>query len=130
MSLNDPLANALSKIMNAEKIGKKEVILKPSSKLMKSILTIMNKHGYVGEFEEVEDGKGNHLKLNLLGRINNCGAIKPRYPVKMEDYEKFEKRFLPAKDFGIIIVSTSKGLTVHSESKKNNVGGKLIAYCY
>ena len=54
MSLNDSLANALSKIQTYDSLGRKEVIIEPSSKVLKSILEILNKIGYVGAFEEVE----------------------------------------------------------------------------
>ncbi|MBT4651327.1 30S ribosomal protein S8 [Candidatus Woesearchaeota archaeon] len=128
--LNDPLAAALSKIMNAEKSGKKEVLIKPISKTLKTTLTIMNDHGYIGSFEETEDGKGNFLKVNLLGNINKCGVIKPRFSTKKTQFEKWEKRYLPAKDFGLIIVSTPKGIMIHNQAKENSTGGKLLAYCY
>jgi small subunit ribosomal protein S8 len=130
MSLNDTLSNAMSKIQNYERVGKKECLIKPTSKQIKEVLTIMNEEGFAGKFEEVEDAKGKHLKLNLLGTVNECGAIKPRFSVKLPDYEKFEKRFLPAKDFGILIVSTSKGMMTHYKAKEKKVGGKLVAYCY
>jgi len=68
--------------------------------------------------------------LNLTGNINKCGAIKPRFPVTIMDYEKFERRYLPAKNFGILMVSTSKGIMTHEEAKKKGLGGVLIAYCY
>jgi small subunit ribosomal protein S8 len=120
----------MSKILNFEKVGKKECILKPMSSIIKKVLDILNAEGYVGAYEEVEDGRGNYLKLSLLGNINNCGAIKPRFSVQLDDYEKFEKRFLPSKDFGLIIVSTSQGMMTHYKAKEKKIGGKLIAYCY
>ena len=128
--LNDTLATALSAILNLEKIGKKECVIRPSSKIIKTVLKIMNENNYIGSFNEVVMQKGNMLKVNLLGNINKCGAIKPRYSVKKDGYEKFEKRYLPAKDFGIIFVSTPKGIMSHIEAKKKNMGGRLIAYCY
>jgi len=128
--LNDPLANTMSKIANAEKNAKKEILITPISKTIKKILEILQDNKYVGSFTEIEDTKGNIFKLNLLGSVNKCGAIKPRYSVKKEDYEKFEKRYLPAKDFGILIVSTSKGLMTHIQAKQAGIGGKLLAYCY
>ena len=124
MVLNDPLANALSKVLNAEKISKKEILVKPISKVIKKILEIMNEQGYVGAATEVADGRGNHFILNLLNKINKCGVIKPRHSVTRETYEKFEKRYLPAKGFGILIVSTSKGMMTHEEAKEKNIGGK------
>ena len=128
--LNDTLANALSKILNNEKIGKPTTLVRPVSHTLKKVFTLMQDNQYIGEFEEHEDGRGGSLQIHLLGRINKCGAIKPRYPIKRTDFEKFEKRYLPAKDFGIIIVSTTKGMMTHIEAKKQNLGGVLIAYCY
>lgn len=130
MSLNDPLANALSNIENCEKRSKKECLITPYSKTIKAVLDIMNKEGYVGKYEEDDRAKAKVLKIHLLGSINKCGAIKPQHFVKNSEFEKFEKRYLAAKDFGVIIVTTSKGIMTHQEAKKNNIGGKLLAYCY
>jgi small subunit ribosomal protein S8 len=90
----------------------------------------MKDKGYIGDFNEIEYSQGNYLKVNLLGKINKCNSIKPRFSVKNKDFEKFEKRYLLAKDFGFIIVSTSKGIMTHSEAKNKGIGGKLIAYVY
>lgn len=130
MSLNDPLANALSMILNAIKVGKAECTIKPSSKLVRTVFDIMKKNNYVKNYKIIEDGKGNFIKLKLEGNINKCGVIKPRFSVKGKDFEKYEKRFLLAKDFGILIISTSKGIMTHTEAKEKNLGGRLIAYCY
>lgn len=128
--LNDPLPNALSNILNHDKVGKKECAIFPSSKIIKNVLDVMNKNGFIGIFKENKDSKGDSLVVNLLGNINKCGAIKPRFAVKDVDFEKFEKRFLPAKGFGIIIISTNKGIMTLDEARENKVGGRLIAYCY
>ena len=130
MVMNDTLSAALSKILNVEKIGKKECLIKPVSKVIKKVLTIMNEHGYIGNYTEVDDGRGGILQVNLLGTINKCGVIKPRFSVAITEFEKWEKRYLPAKGFGIILVSTSKGMMTHEEAKQKGIGGKLIAYCY
>ena len=128
--LNDPLANALSLILNKGDARIKECIIKPSSKVIKDVLKIMKDNYYVGEFKEIEDSKGNMLSVQLLNKINKCGVIKPRFSVKKDGYEKFEKRFLPAKDFGFLIVSTPQGIMTNDEAKKRCIGGKLLAYCY
>ena len=128
--LNDPLANALSNILNKENARTKECLIKPSSKIIKEILNIMKDNYYVGEFKEIEDSKSNMLSVQLLNKINKCGVIKPRFSVKKDGYEKFEKRFLPAKDFGILIVSTPQGIMTNDDAKKKFIGGKLLAYCY
>jgi small subunit ribosomal protein S8 len=130
MSLNDPLANVLSQIVNYEKSGKKIILTKNTSKTIKRVLTIMQDNLYIGGFEELQDSKGNLLRIQLLGRINNAGVTKPRFSVAKDEFEKFEKRYLPAKGFGIIIVSTPLGLMVHTEAKKKGTGGRIISYCY
>ena len=130
MSLNDPLSNALSSILNAEKTGKEFCLIKPASKIIKRVLEIMQDNKYIGGYEILDDGKSGLIKLNLLGRLNKCGVIKPRFSVKIENYEKYEKRFLLAKDFGFMVVSTNSGLMVHSDAKKKKIGGRLIAYFY
>ena len=128
--LNDPLANAMSLMLNNELIGKSDCLIKPISKVMKTLLKVMKENGYVGDFNEVHDSKGNYIKLNLIGAINKCGVIKPRYSVKSNDYEKFERRYLPAKDIGILFVSTPRGIITHYDAKSKKTGGRLLAYCY
>jgi small subunit ribosomal protein S8 len=126
MSLNDPLANVLSHITNVEKLNKKEVLVNDNNKTIRKVLDLMKENKYVGGYKETE-GK---LNISLLGKVNKANVIKPRFSVKLEDYNKFEKRFLPAKDFGFLVISTSKGLMTHVQAKENNLGGRLIAYCY
>ncbi len=128
--LHDPLANALSHILNNQRGGKRECLLRPTSKIIAQVVEILHNHGYLGSWKIIQSIKGNTMELNLLGTVNSCGAIKPRYSVKRNGFEKFEKRYLPAKDFGVLIVSTPKGLMTHQEAKEKGLGGTLIAYCY
>ena len=130
MSLNDPLANVMSHMLNCEQKSKMLCTLKNSSTLIKSVLTILKENDYIGDFKSTETTRGEILDISLKGGINKCGVIKPRFAVKKGDFEKFEKRYLPARDFGIIIVSTPKGIITHEEAIKKNTGGRLIAYCY
>ena len=130
MTLNDPLANVLSFIDNYEKLGKKELITENNSSLIRKVLEIMQERQLIGGYEVIEDGKGNKLKINLIGNLNKTGVIKPRFKVKVSDIEKYEKRFLPAMDFGILIISTNQGLLTQKEAKQKNVGGTLISYAY
>ncbi len=128
--MNDILANTLSKILNAEKKCRNECLIKPSSKIVKKVLDVMKDHLYIGNFVEISDNRGNVLKVNLIGKINKCNVIKPRLSVKVESFEKFEKRYLPAKGFGIIIISTNQGIMTIEDAKKKKIGGRLLAYCY
>ena len=128
--LNDPLADSMSLILNNEAIGRSECTLKPVSKIIRQLLQVMKENEYLSDFKEVEDSRGNYIQLKLNGSINKCGVIKPRYSVKNKEFEKFERRFLPAKGLGILIVSTPKGIMTHYDAKSKNIGGKLLAYCY
>ncbi|HIH12706.1 MAG: small subunit ribosomal protein S8 [archaeon GW2011_AR9] len=128
--LNDPLAAALTKVVNAERVGKREILIRPASSMIKKVLSIMNDHNYIGTYEEIPDGRGSVLKVNLLGNVNRCGVIKPRFSTKINQFEKWEKRYLPAHEFGIMVVSTPQGMMTHTQAKEKSIGGKLIAYCY
>jgi small subunit ribosomal protein S8 len=90
----------------------------------------MQLNGYIGEFEFIDDGRSGKFKVQLLGRINKCGAIKPRFSVKVGEYEDWEKKFLPSRDVGIMVVSTAKGVIAHKEAAENNMGGRLLAFVY
>jgi small subunit ribosomal protein S8 len=50
--------------------------------------------------------------------------------LKTDEFEKWEKRFLPARGFGILLISTTKGIMTHEDAKKQHLGGKLLAYVY
>lgn len=128
--LNDPLANVLAVISNAEQKGMRQCSIKPASKLIGKVLDILNAKRYIGSYAVIEDGRGNIIEVSLIGAVNKCGAIKPRFSVTTGSYEKYEKLFLPAKDFGVLIVSTPKGVMTHTEAKAKGFGGKLLAYCY
>jgi len=128
--LNDPLADALSTIKNAELRGMEKCMIVPSSKLIGGILTLLKEKGFVGNFEFIDDGKSGMFQVDLIGNINNCGVIKPRYPIKMREMEKWEARYLPARDFGVLILTTTEGVISHVEARKKGIGGKLLAYVY
>lgn len=130
MSLNDPLSNVMSHLLNCERVGKKECIVRPVSKIISKVLTILKENEYIGDFIVEENKRGGVIKINLNGNINKCGVIKPRFSIKKNEYEKFGKRYLPARDFGVLIVSTSKGVMDHKEAISKGLGGKLLVYCY
>lgn len=64
------LADALKSICNAEKRGKRQVLIRPCSKVIIRFLTVMMKHGYIGEFEIIDDHRAGKIVVNLNGRLN------------------------------------------------------------
>jgi len=126
----NPLSNALSTIYNHEERRKRECIIWPASKLIGLVLRVMQKNGYIGEFEFIDDGRAGKFRVQLLGRINKCGSVRPHYPVKVEDLEEWEKRYLPSRDIGILVLTTPKGILSNREAKDLRIGGRLLAYVY
>lgn len=133
MTVLDTLANALTTIMNAEMRRKNEAVIWPASKLIIRVLRVMQKYGYIGEFEYIDDGRWGKIAVQLLGRINKVGAIKPRWPVKyreLVEMPQWLQKYLPSRDIGILIISTSKGIMSHKEAVEQHIGGVLLAYVY
>ncbi|MGC8547753.1 MAG: 30S ribosomal protein S8 [Candidatus Micrarchaeia archaeon] len=125
----DILADSLNKIRIYELIGKDECLL-ASTKLVKAVVETLKKNNYVVSAEEVSSGKFKMLKVKLARKINDIGVIKPRHAVKLEEYQKYEARYIPSKSFGILIVSTPKGVMSNTDAKANNLGGRLLAFVY
>jgi small subunit ribosomal protein S8 len=130
MTANDPLASALSGIDNAQDVGQLRHEVSPASNEIGQVLEVLYDRGYIDGFERDDDGRGGSFEVELNGRINDCGPVKPRYAVGVEDFEQWEKRFLPARDFGSLVVTTSHGIMSHYEAREQGVGGQLIAYVY
>ncbi len=129
--LHDPLAAALAKIHNAEGVGKKEVVIRPASAMILKVLELMHEKNYIGSYTTEDEGPGRKLiRINLLGNINKCNVIKPRFSTKFVEYTKWEKRYLPARDFGFLVISTPEGVMTHYDAKEKRIGGKLLAFCY
>ncbi len=126
----DTLSNGLTTLMNNELRNKTSCVISPASKLLGRVLRVLQLNGYVGEFEFIEDGRSGKFRVQLLGRVNKCGAIKPRYSVKANGFENWEKTYLPAREMGILVVSTPSGVVSHKEAKQKSVGGKLLAFVY
>ncbi|KAG8558226.1 hypothetical protein GDO81_016915 [Engystomops pustulosus] len=97
------LADALKSINNAEKRGKRQVLIRPCSKVIVRFLTVMMKHGYIGEFEIIDDHRAGKIVVNLTGRLN-----KNRY----------------------IVLTTSAGIMDHEEARRKHTGGKILGFFF
>merc|ERR1712189_176433 len=124
------LADALHTICNAENRGKRQVLIRPASKVIIRFLTVMMKHGHIGEFEVVDDHRAGKIVVNLNGRINKCGVISPRFDVKLKDIEKWSSYLLPSRQFGFIVMTTPAGIMDHEEARRKQTGGKILGYFY
>ncbi|KDN51403.1 putative RPS22A-ribosomal protein S15a.e.c10, cytosolic [Tilletiaria anomala UBC 951] len=124
------LNDCLNSIVNAERKGKRQVLIRPSSKVIIKFLQVMQKHGYIGEFEEIDDHRSGKIVVQLNGRINKCGVISPRFNVQLGQIENWVNQLLPARSFGYIILTTSAGIMDHEEARRKHAGGKIIGYFY
>src|SRR3989344_9258535 len=98
----DIIADALNKMVNAARAGKTTLSINRHSKLLLSVLAIAKLKDYVKNYR-VEN---NVLNIEI-GKLNLCKAIKPRFVVQVSEIEKYSKRYLPSKDIGTIVISTS-----------------------
>ncbi|MBD3260805.1 MAG: 30S ribosomal protein S8 [Candidatus Altiarchaeales archaeon] len=127
---HDPLNDAIASLKNHERTSKKECLIKPKSDVILETLKVFQENGYLKEIEAQENPKGGFIKVTLNQSINDCGVIKPRIALKNQEFTDWEKRYLPAAGFGVLVISTSKGIMSHQTAKKEGLGGRLLAYVY
>lgn len=125
----DRFADAINKIKTNERIGKVECRLY-STKLLKAVLEVMKKESYIKDYEEYKERRFKMLKVMLSNKINSIGVVKPRYAVQNDTIQKYETRYIPSKDFGVLILSTPQGIMTNKEAREKKIGGRLLAYVY
>ena len=119
----DIISDGLNEIMNAKKARKNKLVV-TSSKFFLDLLALAKREGYLESF------KATGHEVEIVFKLHECKSIKPRFHVRVQDLEAYMRRFLPSRQLGIIIISTSKGLLTHKEALEQGLGGSLIAYFF
>ena len=130
MPATNILANLFVTLYNNETRRNRDCLILPTSKLVVEVLKTLQKDGYIGEFEHIDDKRGGKFKINLLAKITKCGAISPRFKVKRDEYNRWEQQYLPAYDRGMLLVTTNQGVMSHHEAVEKGIGGFLVGYVY
>ncbi len=125
----DRLADAINTIKTHELLGRSRCRVN-STKLIRAVLDAMKRENYIKSYEEFSDRHARKLNVALSNNINDIGVIKPRFSVGKDDIQKYESRYVPSRDFGILIISTPEGVMTSKEIKGKSLGGKLLAYVY
>ncbi|KAI5072151.1 hypothetical protein GOP47_0012257 [Adiantum capillus-veneris] len=130
MGRSGVLNDALRTMYNAERRFKRQVVLKTTSNLLENFLAVMQKHGFVGDVRREEENRVARLHVELHGRLNKVGACTPRYEVGVPKIKRWADRLLPMKQFGYVVLTTSRGVMDHEEAQERRVGGQLLGFFY
>ena len=129
MSLTDPIADLLTRIRNAQRAGLEQIEL-PASKIKQRICEVLREEGFVREVSAKEDGKAGVLTVILKYDQDKRPAIseiRRQSKPGLRRYVKYTDIPKVMNGLGIAILSTSKGVLVDHEARKQHLGGELIA---
>ncbi len=133
MSMNDPIADMLTRIRNANKMKFEEVSI-PSSKIKESIAVILKNEGFINDFEIIKDNSLMNLKVYLKYKGEDkkqvITGIKRISKPGLRVYSKKEDIPRVLGGLGIAILSTSRGILSDSDAKKQNVGGEVLCFVW
>ena len=124
------LADALKSITNAERAGKRQVMIRPASKVICAFLNVMMKHQCITDYTVVDNHRSGKIVVNLNGRLNKCAVISPRFNLALDDFDKWEANLLPSRHFGAIVLTTSYGIMDITEARQKHTGGKILGFFY
>ncbi|ODS33794.1 MAG: 30S ribosomal protein S8 [Candidatus Scalindua rubra] len=128
MSMTDPIADMLTRIRNANMIGKETVNI-PSSRIKVGIAEVLKKEGFIKDFKKIPDNKQGILRIYLkYGPLKQkvINYIKRESKPGRRIYKEVEDIRKVLNGIGISIYSTSKGILSNRECRQNKVGGEHI----
>lgn len=128
--MTDPIADMLTRIRNAQMARRSSVTI-PSSKLKKAIAQLLSAEGYVGEIKDNDGTPATFtVELKYHGKIPAIRSITRESKPGHRAYKKSTELPRVLNDYGIAIISTSKGLMTNKEARKQGIGGEIICSVY
>ena len=128
MSWSDPIADMLTRIRNASRVGKPQVQVK-ASKICEGIAAVLKKEGYVEGYDRIDDGKQGILRVILKYDPEGQPAITEITRVSKPGcrmYSSVDDLPTVLAGMGIVVVSTSKGIVSDRSCRENKVGGEVL----
>ena len=127
----DPIADMLSRIRNAIAVRKSEVSL-PHSKVKESVARLLKDSHFVDNVTVGDEKVGKMMTIVINSDDSNARIteIKRVSTPGRREYVKADKIPTIKRGRGLVIVSTSKGMMIGAEAKKQGVGGELICKVY
>lgn len=126
--MTDPIADLLTRIRNALRIERPSVDI-PSSKLKVGIAEVLQREGYIWDFEVIEQAPQNILRVNLKYGPNGERVIQQLQRVSKPG----RRNYVAVSDvpevldgLGISVLSTNQGVLSNREAKSKNVGGEVL----
>ena len=132
MVVNDPIADMLTRIRNAQVARHDEVVM-PASNTKAAIAKILLDEGYIKSFDYIDEKPQGSIKIVLKyvnGKQPVIAGLKRISKPGLRVYARSEEMPRVLGGLGIAIVSTSKGLMTDREARKQNIGGEVLAYIW
>ena len=133
MIVNDPIADMLTRIRNAQ-IARHDATVMPASNTKKAIAKILLEEGYIKAYDVIDDGLQGQIKVTLK-YVNGkstpvIAGLKRISKPGLRVYARCEELPKVLGGLGIAIISTSKGLMTDKEARKNAIGGEVLAFVW
>jgi small subunit ribosomal protein S8 len=128
MSLSDPIADMLTRIRNAARIGKTEVKIR-ASKICEGVAAVLKEEGYIEDYDRIDDDKQGILRVQLKYDVNGTAVIRQIDRVSKPGarvYSPVSELPHVLNGMGIAVVSTSKGVMSDRKCRQEKVGGEIL----
>ena len=129
--VNDPIADMLTRIRNANQM-RRETVLVPTSNVKTAILAVLKAEGYIADYAVAADAK-NETVITLKYTSDNQRVIRGLKRISkpsLHVYAKAEELPRVLNGLGVAIISTSKGIMSDKDARAQKIGGEVLAYIW